>query len=78
MNKRLQVVTLGCSKNTVDTEHLLAQVGQSYEIVPEGVEEPEQLDTLRSIGCDYIQGFLWGRPMSPENATSLVMESMKA
>ena len=50
----------------------------NFTVISEGVEEPEQLDTLRSIGCDYIQGFLWGRPMSPENATSLVMESMKA
>ena len=49
----------------------------NFTVISEGVEEPEQLDTLRSIGCDYIQGFLWGRPMSPENATSLVMESMK-
>lgn len=52
MNKRLQVVTLGCSKNTVDTEHLLAQVGQSYEIVPEGVEEP--VDVLLLNTCGFI------------------------
>ncbi|MCR5405633.1 MAG: EAL domain-containing protein [Lachnospiraceae bacterium] len=26
-----------------------------FEVVAEGVEEPEQLETLRSIKCDYIQ-----------------------
>ena len=31
----LQVITLGCSKNTVDTEHLLFQVQDAYELVPE-------------------------------------------
>ena len=32
--KRLRVITLGCSKNTVDTEHLLAQLPpDTWEIV---------------------------------------------
>ena len=52
MTKRLQVVTLGCSKNTVDTEHLLSQVGHAYEIVPEGVEE--KVDVLLVNTCGFI------------------------
>jgi len=52
MTKRLQVVTLGCSKNTVDTEHLLSQVGHAYEIVPEGVEE--SVDVLLLNTCGFI------------------------
>ena len=43
-----------------------------FEVISEGVEEPEQIETLRSIGCDYIQGFIWGRPLSPEDAMKLV------
>ena len=52
MTKRLQVVTLGCSKNTVDTEHLLSQVGHAYEIVPEGREE--KVDVLLLNTCGFI------------------------
>ena len=52
MTKKLQVVTLGCSKNTVDTEHLLAQVGHAYEIVPEGAEE--DVDVLLLNTCGFI------------------------
>jgi PAS domain S-box-containing protein len=33
------------------------------EVVAEGVETPEQLGLLRRIGCDYIQGFLFSRPV---------------
>ena len=43
-----------------------------FDVISEGVEEPEQLDTLRSIGCDYIQGFIWGKPLAPEDALKLV------
>ena len=47
-----------------------------FDVISEGVEENEQLETLRSIGCDYIQGFIWGRPMSAEDTEKLVMEVM--
>ena len=47
----------------------------NFTVISEGVEENDQLETLRSIGCDYIQGFIWGRPMPPEEAEMLVMQS---
>jgi diguanylate cyclase (GGDEF)-like protein len=36
------------------------------KVVAEGVETEAQLDWLRSAGCAEIQGFLLGRPTSPE------------
>ena len=48
----LQVITLGCSKNTVDTEHLLYQVRDSYEIVPEGEDRP--VDVMAINTCGFI------------------------
>ena len=33
------------------------------ETVGEGIEEPSQLDMLRSLHCRYAQGFLIARPM---------------
>ena len=36
------------------------------EVVAEGVETPRQLDQLREMDCDQIQGFLLSRPMSAQ------------
>lgn len=33
------------------------------KIVAEGVEEKAQVDQLKRIGCDYIQGYFYARPM---------------
>ena len=48
----LRVITLGCSKNTVDTEHLLYQVHGSYEIVPE--EDSRAVDVEAINTCGFI------------------------
>ena len=44
-----------------------------FDVISEGVEDIEQLETLKSIGCDFIQGFVWGRPLPQEEAEKLVL-----
>ena len=34
------------------------------EMIAEGVEQAEQLEALRKLGCDYAQGWLVGKPVS--------------
>ena len=48
-----------------------------FDVISEGVEEEEQLDTLRTIGCDFVQGFVWGRPLSAEDTEKLVFDTVK-
>ena len=49
--KKLRVVTLGCSKNTVDTEHLLARLpADAFTIV----EDDQPVDTLLVNTCGFI------------------------
>ncbi len=45
------------------------------EVISEGVETQDQLDTLKSIGCDFVQGFVWGRPLPPEEAMKVALEA---
>jgi len=43
-----------------------------FEVVAEGVEENEQLEILQSIDCDYIQGFIWGRPLDSKDVENMI------
>ncbi len=45
----------------IDTAHSM-----SLRVVAEGVETPEQLDVLRTLGCDAAQGFYLAHPTSPD------------
>ncbi len=48
-------------------------------MLTEGVETKEQYDFLRSIGCSYIQGFYFSRPVPERDFTDLVaMEEITA
>ena len=50
MKMKLQTITLGCSKNKVDTEHILSPVEDLYEIVPEGEDIPVDVILLNTCG----------------------------
>lgn len=45
------------------------------KITAEGVETPDQLAEIRERGCDYVQGFLTGRPMTAEAAAELLFDA---
>ena len=53
---------------------MIVSIGHTLnlKVISEGVESPDQVDILKSVGCDYIQGFVWGRPLSPKEAGELV------
>jgi len=46
--------------------------------VAEGLETPDQLKALRTLGCDFAQGYLLGRPLPPEQAGRLPADDLTA
>lgn len=46
-----------------------------FDVIAEGVEELTQLEILKVLGCDLIQGFIWGKPLELEKAIQLVEEN---
>ena len=54
--------------------HSVIELGNrlSIDVVAEGVETAGQLAALRELGCRYLQGFLLGRPVRPEELLAAV------
>lgn len=44
-------------------------------VIAEGVETRSQLEELRSLGCDYAQGFYFSKPVRPAEIEKILSES---
>ena len=44
--------------------------GLNVKTIAEGVENEKQLELLTKLGCDEIQGYLWGRPVPADEFES--------
>lgn len=42
------------------------------KVISEGVELESQLDKLRELNCDYIQGYIWGKPQERSSAVQFI------
>jgi diguanylate cyclase (GGDEF)-like protein/PAS domain S-box-containing protein len=60
----------GLGRDSEDSAIVAGVVGLAQTLgltaIAEGVETEEQLQALRSLGCDLAQGYLFGRPEPPD------------
>lgn len=54
-------------KNIISLAHSL-----DLEIVTEGIEEKHEFEVLRDAGSDYVQGYYFSKPITPQNAEQLM------
>jgi EAL domain-containing protein (putative c-di-GMP-specific phosphodiesterase class I) len=66
----------GVEKNHADAAIISAVTSLAHAldltVVAEGVETAEELERLRSLGCDIGQGYYWRRPCPAEEAMELL------
>ena len=67
--------TMNTSKSSKQYVSAIISMGHimGFDVISEGVEEDAQVETLKEIGCDFIQGYIWGRPLPQEEAEKLVL-----
>jgi diguanylate cyclase (GGDEF)-like protein/PAS domain S-box-containing protein len=53
----------------------IVQLAKSFRmsVTAEGVETAEDFERMRDLGCDTIQGYLFGKPLAYERANQLVV-----
>ncbi len=86
--KVLPIDTLKIDKTFVDTaikdvstniitESVVDMVNKlGLETIAEGVETPDQLEYLKRIHCDNVQGYLLGKPMSRNDFEKLLIRQL--
>lgn len=45
-------------------------------VIAEGIETSEQLAQLKSLNCEFGQGYLFSKPVDPKKATNLIASNM--
>lgn len=72
----------GCVSSPEDQEIIRAIISLAHtldlHVVAEGVESIAQMELLRAMGCDELQGYFIGHPMSADDYTRFVMNKKKA
>ncbi len=61
--------------NMVEAILLMADA-LKLQVVAEGIENPQQEDLLRALGCTYGQGYLFSRPVCAEQIEVIIKKSL--
>ena len=70
----VQAISEEDKESTAIIRAVVALAGSlGMKTVAEGVATAEQLDLVRSLGCDRIQGFIFSRPVSAETARTMLL-----
>jgi EAL domain-containing protein (putative c-di-GMP-specific phosphodiesterase class I) len=66
------------NKNDAYIIHSVITLGKLMEVavIAEGVEDSEQDELLKSLGCKVFQGYLFGRPVPVEELENLLLEAV--
>jgi diguanylate cyclase (GGDEF)-like protein/PAS domain S-box-containing protein len=68
------VAELGSAGTALPLIHAVVVLAHNFglSVVAEGVETREQLDLLRAVGCDRVQGHIFGEPLTGEAVEALM------
>ena len=66
-----------------NTDKLVASIvsiahGLGLEVVAEGVEEKYQADHLIALGCEYLQGYYFSRPVPQNEVVDIIQKQTMA
>lgn len=63
--------SLALTRGSISLAHSL-----DLRVIAEGVETTEQLEILRDLDCDFAQGYLYSRPLPPDEFMQFIWDSL--
>jgi EAL domain-containing protein (putative c-di-GMP-specific phosphodiesterase class I) len=69
---------LGRDEKATAFAHAIVRLGQTVQLqlIAEGIERPDQLAELRTMGCDMGQGYLFGLPRDGRGTEELLRDGV--
>ncbi len=67
---------LGAGDGSPEIVRTIIELARSFKlrVVAEGVETADQVNRLSALGCDLIQGFYFGKPVTAEQTEALIRD----
>ena len=65
-------------KGQLILKHVITMADQlKLGLIAEGVETRDQVELLKRMGCDQVQGYYYAKPMPPEDFRRLLLEDRR-
>lgn len=71
---------LGASREDYEIVRMIISLGHilGMDVIAEGVETQADAETLRSLGCEFGQGYFWAKPLPATEATEQLQHQAQA
>ncbi len=68
------IAKMNANKDNQEIVKTIVSLAQNLnlDVIAEGVEQDQQLSTVRDLDCQYCQGFLFSRPLAPQAIESWI------
>ena len=70
-----------CLLNSIDSDIIRTIIilahSMGIDVIAEGVETEQQSTLLKSLNCDFVQGYLFGKPMPSEEFEKLIFNNVR-
>lgn len=72
-----QKISSGSNEKALSHAIVLMAQQLGLRVIAEGIETPEQRDFLKSMGCDFGQGYLFSKPLPADEFETLMLQETK-
>ncbi|MGP1386058.1 MAG: putative bifunctional diguanylate cyclase/phosphodiesterase [Thainema sp.] len=73
------VLKMAESREDAEIVRMIIDLGHTLgmDLIAEGVETQADADQLRSLTCEFGQGYFWAKPLPPAEATALLQQQVQ-